>query len=96
MKKTSAFVLVGLLFFGGSAFAGYQCETPSCVTCPAIVDTDTNTQRQPWGAGVGLDIVLLKGHDFLSEVSFENRYDVKNREYRGFVVGEIDTTKLWA
>ena len=99
-KVIMMFSFMAFLLAGNAIAATYTTTTTSHhkhkVTIPDQTFVDTDTQRQAWGAGVGADLVVYRGTGYLDQIKIENRYDIENREYRGFVVGQIDLTKLWS
>ena len=102
MKKILSVFIMSILI-STRAFAGYSNYSHSSHssnnTSPAPVQetfVDTDTQRQRYGFGVGYDLTVLRNDNWVvSEVALENRYDITNREYRGYVVGKGDLTKLF-
>lgn len=100
MKRVVALTLGLFLVAGVAQAASVDTSTDFWhhhtvdIPTPAEATIDTNTQRQDWGAGVGLDVTVLRPNwALLDTVSLENRYDVKNREYRGYVVASVDLTR---
>lgn len=92
MKGRCLWLVAIIMLSCGVAMAG---ECASCVNCPSITDTDTDTTRQEWGYGVGLDTVVYRSDKaYLQQVTVETRYDIENRETRVFAVAQVDLFSL--
>ena len=84
MKK--AVILAVMLLVSVPAFA----HSP-LYAIPSEAYSDNDTQRQPWGYGLGVDTVVYRGNSpLLDEVRVDTRYDIENRETRVFGVVKID------
>jgi len=89
MKKVMMLILALLCV---SVYAN-ACEVsdPTC-TCDVV---DTDTQRQPWGYGVGADAIVYRSNNpLVQQVAVETRYDIENRETRVFGVVQVDIFSL--
>jgi len=102
MKKL-VMVILGLFVFHGLSMAGEATTSSTVVGGHGSHDhkvdipefTDTDTQRQDWGYGVGLDTVVYSGSNpMLEEVRIDTRYDIENRETRVFAVAKVDLFSL--
>ena len=105
MRKVLALTLVLTFAFVAIAFAEIKLTGERPVqpwkhrhTYEDLYYPDTNTQRQAFGYGVGLDAVLWeaqKERSLLDEIFIEGRYDIKNRESRVYAVGKVKFNTFW-
>lgn len=79
------FVLVFVITTAAQVFAA-GCE-PDTINNTYVTQTD----RQDFGYGIGIDAPVYKSKNpLLSEVVVESRYDIDNREGRVFGVVRVD------
>lgn len=92
MKRMLASLTLLLIVSAAPAMAGESCK-PSAPVGITSDTQDNNTQRQPFGYGIGADLVVYKG-GLLDEITIEPRYDIETRETRVFAVARIDLYAL--